>query len=88
MDENKDKEPIKDQEPNSNGPENTPKKGSDEKKKKDNVYDQYKYWGSDKNDDGFFKGGPKGKLTLFIFIALVLSFGFLFFNESTMYSNR
>ena len=82
MDENKDKEPIKDQEPNSNGPENTPKKGSDEKKKKDNVYDQYKYWGSDKNDDGFFKGGPKGKLTLFIFIALVLSFGFLFFNES------
>ena len=82
MDENKDKEPIKDQEPNSNGPENTPKKESDEKKKKDNVYDQYKYWGSDKNDDGFFKGGPKGKLTLFIFIALVLSFGFLFFNES------
>ncbi len=82
MDENKDKEPIKDQEPNSNGPKNTPKKESDEKKKKDNVYDQYKYWGSDKNDDGFFKGGPKGKLTLFIFIALVLSFGFLFFNES------
>ena len=82
MDENKDKEPIKDQEPNSNGPENTPKKESNEKKKKDNVYDQYKYWGSDKNDDGFFKGGPKGKLTLFIFIALVLSFGFLFFNES------
>ena len=82
MDENKDKEPIKDQETNSNGPENTPKKESNEKKKKDNVYDQYKYWGSDKNDDGFFKGGPKGKLTLFIFIALVLSFGFLFFNES------
>ena len=25
MDENKDKEPIKDQEPNINGPENTPK---------------------------------------------------------------
>ena len=84
MDENKDKEPLKDQEIN-NGPDNTPKKENSEKndkKKKDNVYDQYKYWGSDKNDDGRFKGGPKGKLTLFIFIALVLSFGFLFFNES------
>ncbi|MDY2816956.1 MAG: ATP-dependent metallopeptidase FtsH/Yme1/Tma family protein, partial [Bullifex sp.] len=86
MDENKDneiKEDPRDKKPGenvSNGAKD-PDKEKDNKKKKDNVYDQYRYWGSEGGDDGKFRGGMKNKLTLFVFIALILSFGFLFFNE-------
>ena len=86
MDENKDneiKEDPRDKKPGenvSNGAKD-PDKEKDTKKKKDNVYDQYRYWGSEGGDDGKFRGGMKNKLTLFVFIALILSFGFLFFNE-------
>lgn len=60
---------------------------SEKKKKKTNVYDQYRYWGSggDGKKDGPFSpkgGGARNRITLFIFIALILSFIFLFFNES------
>ena len=52
-------------------------------KKKRNVYDEYKYWGADKKkDDSPLKMNGRNRFTLFIFLALILSFAFLFFNES------
>lgn len=52
------------------------------KKKKDNVYDQYRYWGSEGKNDSPLKLSGKNRLTLFIFLALLISFAFLFFNDS------
>ena len=54
------------------------------KARKDNVYDQYRYWGSDRNDkDSKIKLTGRNRFTLFIFLALIISFAFLFFNQSS-----
>lgn len=54
------------------------------KARKDNVYDQYRYWGSDRNDkDSKLKLNGRNRFTLFIFLALIISFAFLFFNQSS-----
>ena len=54
------------------------------KARKDNVYDQYRYWGSDRNDkDSKIKLSGRNRFTLFIFLALIISFAFLFFNQSS-----
>ena len=54
------------------------------KTRKDNVYDQYRYWGSDRNDkDSKLKLNGRNRFTLFIFLALIISFAFLFFNQSS-----
>lgn len=57
---------------------------SGKKTKKDNVYDQYRYWGSDNNDkDSKIKLNGRNRFTLFIFLALIISFAFLFFNQGS-----
>lgn len=62
---------------------NTDKKKDD--KKKENIYDKYRYWGS---DNGSNKGpsNPKSalhnRIALFVLILLALSFFFVFFQDS------
>ena len=57
------------------------KKDKDKNKKKKNVYDQYRYWGSDDKGDSRFKMNGRNRFTLFIFLALIISFAFLFFSQ-------
>ena len=57
------------------------KKDKDKDKKKKNVYDQYRYWGSDDKGDSRFKMNGRNRFTLFIFLALIISFAFLFFSQ-------
>lgn len=52
---------------------------ADGKKEKENVFDSYRYWGSN-NQKG--KMPMKNRFTLLVFIALILGFAFLFFSES------
>ena len=59
--------------------------GKSEKKK--NVYDEYRYWGGNKNSkDGGkgpqFKGGKPNKFALVVFVLLIVSFGFMIFTDS------
>ncbi len=72
-------EPKKPEEPKKSGDarKDDPKKGK--RDEKDNVFDSYRYWGSDN------KGGKmpmRNRLTLLVFIALIIGFAFLFFSES------
>lgn len=57
------------------------KKDKDKDKKKKNVYDQYRYWGSDDKGESRFKMNGRNRFTLFIFLALIISFAFLFFSQ-------
>ena len=88
MDEYKDEE-KKDLNEGGRKPEEKKDEGSGEgkngkKARKDNVYDQYRYWGSDRNDkDSKIKLTGRNRFTLFIFLALIISFAFLFFNQSS-----
>ena len=81
---------MQDKKPESSvKPEEKKDEGSGEgkngkKARKDNVYDQYRYWGSDRNDkDSKIKLTGRNRFTLFIFLALIISFAFLFFNQSS-----
>ena len=81
---------MQDKKPESSvKPEEKKDEGSGEgkngkKARKDNVYDQYRYWGSDRNDkDSKIKLSGRNRFTLFIFLALIISFAFLFFNQSS-----
>ena len=84
----KDKGKMEDPAPsNGNTPDSKGDDGRKERKdkKKDNVYDQYRYWGSDPGKDGGgkLKMGGRNRFTLFIFLALIISFAFLFFNSAS-----
>ena len=62
-------------------PQDDGRKDGQRKEKKDNVYDQYRYWGSGgKDDGGKLKMNGRNRFTLFIFLALIISFAFLFLN--------
>ena len=81
---------MQDKKPESSvKPEEKKDEGSGEgkngkKARKDNVYDQYRYWGSDRNDkDSKIKLSGRNRFTFFIFLALIISFAFLFFNQSS-----
>lgn len=81
---------MQDKKPESSvKPEEKKDEGSGEgkngkKARKDNVYDQYRYWRSDRNDkDSKIKLSGRNRFTLFIFLALIISFAFLFFNQSS-----
>ena len=63
-------------------PQDDGRKDGQRKEKKDNVYDQYRYWGSGgKDDGGKLKMNGRNRFTLFIFLALIISFAFLFLNQ-------
>ncbi len=71
------------QQPGDGKPDKGRDKDKDKDKKKTNVYDQYRYWGSDgKGGDSKLKMNTRNRFTLFIFLALIISFAFLFFNQS------
>ncbi|MBR1919501.1 MAG: ATP-dependent zinc metalloprotease FtsH [Spirochaetales bacterium] len=52
--------------------------GKGRKEEKDNVFDSYRYWGADNKG----KMPMRNRLTLLVFIALIIGFAFLFFTES------
>lgn len=89
MDEHKDdeKKDVIDENPSGKKDESTPKPENDGRKdkKKTNVYDQYRYWGSDsgRDGDGKMKMNGRNRITLFIFLALIVSFAFLFFSQGS-----
>jgi len=59
-------------------------KDKGKKRKSDNVYDQYRAWGGDDDDDAgrvSFRG--RNRFTLIVFIILIVSFAFLFFGEAS-----
>ncbi len=60
-----------------------PGKENEEKKTKKNIYDQYRYWGSDNNGPSGknIKGGKKNRFALLILIVLLISFVTIFFSE-------
>lgn len=71
----------KGREPSGHKPDK--EKDKDKDRKKANVYDQYRYWGSDnRGGDSKLKMNGRNRFTLFIFLALIISFAFLFFNQS------
>ena len=96
MDEHKDdeKKDVIDENPSGKKDESTQKPENDGRKdkKKTNVYDQYRYWGSDsgRDGDGKMKMNGRNRITLFIFLALIVSFAFLFFSQGSgqRYRNR
>ena len=67
--------------PEAGEPEKDRDKDRDKDKKKANVYDKYRYWGSGDNNDGKVRMNGRNRFTLFIFLALIISFAFLFFNQ-------
>ena len=89
MDEHKDdeKKDVIDENPSGKKDESTqkPENGGRKDKKKTNVYDQYRYWGSDsgRDGDGKMKMNGRNRITLFIFLALIVSFAFLFFSQGS-----
>lgn len=89
MDEHKDdeKKDVIDENPSGKKDESTQKPENDGRKdkKKTNVYDQYRYWGSDsgRDGDGKMKMNGRNRITLFIFLALIVSFAFLFFSQGS-----
>lgn len=89
MDEHKDdeKKDVIDENPSEKKDESTQKPENDGRKdkKKTNVYDQYRYWGSDsgRDGDGKMKMNGRNRITLFIFLALIVSFAFLFFSQGS-----
>ena len=72
--------------PPSDGPEKEkkPEEGKGEKKEKKDVYDQYRYWGTDgqPGGNGPIKGGKKNKFALLSLIILIFSFGAIMFSDS------
>lgn len=67
------------EEPNKDEGRDKPKDG----KGKKNVYEEFQYWGSDKDKgDGPKLGRRRNRFTFIIFILLICSFAFLFFNDS------
>ena len=89
MDEHKDdeKKDVIDENPSGKKDESTQKPENDGRKdkKKTQVYDQYRYWGSDsgRDGDGKMKMNGRNRITLFIFLALIVSFAFLFFSQGS-----
>ena len=76
-----------DGEKKDNKPENPEKKPEDKgsDKKKENVYDKYRYWGSEPQNDGKGpapKGGMRNKFALIALILLLISFFFVFMQDS------
>ena len=79
-----DKKPEGNLKPDEKKDEGSAEGKTGKKARKDNVYDQYRYWGSDRNDmDSKLKLNGRNRFTLFIFLALIISFAFLFFNQSS-----
>ena len=79
-----DKKPEGSVKPDEKKDEGSAEGKTGKKARKDNVYDQYRYWGSDRNDkDSKLKLNGRNRFTLFIFLALIISFAFLFFNQSS-----
>ena len=79
-----DKKPEGSMKPEEKKDEGSGEGKNGKKARKDNVYDQYRYWGSDRNDkDSKIKLTGRNRFTLFIFLALIISFAFLFFNQSS-----
>lgn len=79
-----DKKPEDSMKPEEKKDEGSGEGKNGKKARKDNVYDQYRYWGSDRNDkDSKIKLTGRNRFTLFIFLALIISFAFLFFNQSS-----
>ena len=79
-----DKKPEGSMKPEEKKDEGSGEGKNGKKARKDNVYDQYRYWGSDRNDkDSKIKLSGRNRFTLFIFLALIISFAFLFFNQSS-----
>lgn len=79
-----DKKPEGSLKPDEKKDEGSAEGKTGKKARKDNVYDQYRYWGSDRNDkDSKLKLNGRNRFTLFIFLALIISFAFLFFNQSS-----
>ena len=79
-----DKKPEDSMKPEEKKDEGSGEGKNGKKARKDNVYDQYRYWGSDRNDkDSKIKLSGRNRFTLFIFLALIISFAFLFFNQSS-----
>lgn len=79
-----DKKPEGSVKPDEKKDEGSSEGKTGKKARKDNVYDQYRYWGSDRNDkDSKLKLNGRNRFTLFIFLALIISFAFLFFNQSS-----
>lgn len=79
-----DKKPESSVKPEEKKDEDSGEGKNGKKARKDNVYDQYRYWGSDRNDkDSKIKLSGRNRFTLFIFLALIISFAFLFFNQSS-----
>lgn len=76
-----------DGEKRDNKPENPEKKPEDKgsDKKKENVYDKYRYWGSEPQNEGKGpapKGGMRNKFALIALILLLISFFFVFMQDS------
>ena len=79
-----DKKPEGSMKPEEKKDEGSGEGKNGKKARKDNVYDQYRYWGNDRNDkDSKIKLTGRNRFTLFIFLALIISFAFLFFNQSS-----
>ena len=79
-----DKKPEGSVKPDEKKDEGSSEGKTGKKTRKYNVYDQYRYWGSDRNDkDSKLKLNGRNRFTLFIFLALIISFAFLFFNQSS-----
>lgn len=59
------------------------KNAKEDKKNKKNVYDQYRYWGSNDNNNGGknIKGGKKNRFALLVLVVLFISFFAIFFSE-------
>ena len=67
-------------------PESEKKEEEKSGKNKENVYDKYRYWGSEPPKNGGHqtpnKGGLRNKLALIALVVLLISFFFVFFQDS------
>ena len=72
--------------PPSQEPEKKPDEGRKEAKPKKNVYDQYRYWGSDNGNGGKhdLKGSARrSRIALFALILLIISFAYVFLGDTS-----
>ena len=69
-----------------NSPKSDKANKEKENKKKENVYDKYRYWGSEPPKNGGSpssnKGGMRNKFALVALLVLLVSFFFVFFQDS------
>ncbi len=82
LDDSKKDPETKDEKPEKEEVKNSEDKKSEEDKKK-NMYDEYRYWGSNPNNNrGGFKGGKRNRLAFIAMLILLFSFFAIFFSNN------